>query len=184
MLAVFAPASSTADLEALRGPLGLDATPGGRDGVSLGSFVEVVDAVVTAGGLAIPAHADRVNGVFEQPETTLEQAFTCDSVFAMELLDPAFEKPQLYLDQQLAWTEVLGSDAHHCARQVGERYPGSHFTWVKMESPSLEGLRLALLDGPPSVARSDQETGDPNEHAPPALESADADSRSRSPPAG
>ena len=53
----------------------------------------------------------------------------------------------------------------------GQRYPGSHFTWVKMGTPSIEGLRLASLDGALSVRRSDQETSNPNEHAPLALES-------------
>ncbi len=40
-----------------------------------------------------------------------------------------------------------------------------------MEEPCIEGLRLALLDGPLSVRRSDQETCDPNKHAPLILES-------------
>ena len=34
--------------------------------------------------------------------------------------------------------------------------PGSHYTWIKMELPSIDGLRLALLDGERfSVRRSD-----------------------------
>src|SRR5579883_850467 len=41
---------------------------------------------------------------------------------------------------------------------------GSRFTWVKMGYPSIEGLRLALLDGTLSVKRSDQKTDDPNDH--------------------
>lgn len=170
LLAILEPSSSAADLDAVRGAAGLEATPGGSDGVTRGSFGEVVDAVVSAGGIAIPSHVDRVYGLFEQPAAALEQALSCENIFAMELLNPASRKPQLYLDKKLAWTEVLGSDAHHCTRHVGERYPGSHFTWVRMGSPSLAGLRLALLDVPLSVARSDQETGDPNRYAPRVLE--------------
>jgi hypothetical protein len=66
---------------------------------------------------------------------------------------------------------VTGSDSHHPSGSGGSRYPGSHFTWVKMGSPSIEGLRLALLDGPLSVLRSDQVSEDPNVHAPTVLES-------------
>ena len=48
---------------------------------------------------------------------------------------------------------VLGSDCHSFR---GTGIPGSRFTWVKMAKPTLEGLRLALLDGGGfSIRRSD-----------------------------
>ena len=51
---------------------------------------------------------------------------------------------------------MVGSDAHHPSGAAGSRFPGSHYTWVKMARPSLEGLRLALLDGGGfSIRRSD-----------------------------
>ncbi|EQD44688.1 PHP domain protein, partial [mine drainage metagenome] len=44
----------------------------------------------------------------------------------------------------------------------GEAVPGSRYTWVKMASPTLEGLRLALLDGNGvSIRRSDEGGFDP-----------------------
>ena len=58
---------------------------------------------------------------------------------------------------ELAWAEVLGSDSHHPEGETEENYPGSHYTWVKMTKPSLEGLRLALQDGGGfSIRRSDE----------------------------
>lgn len=46
------------------------------------------------------------------------------------------------------------------------------FTWIKMTKPELEGLRLALLDGPASLKPVHLETpGNPNEHANLAIES-------------
>ena len=70
---------------------------------------------------------------------------------------PAAEKPELYSQRKLAWAEVLGSDSHHPGGSAGHRFPGSHYTWVKMSQPSLEGLRLALLDGGGfSIRRSDE----------------------------
>ena len=53
---------------------------------------------------------------------------------------------------------MLGSDSHHPQAASGGRSPGSHYTWVKMAQPSLEGLRLALIDGQGfSVRRSDED---------------------------
>ena len=52
-------------------------------------------------------------------------------------------------------TRVLGSDCHTFQ---GKGIPGSRYTWVKMAKPTLEGLRLALLDGNEiSIRRSDDE---------------------------
>ena len=136
------------------------------------SFVEVVEAITAANGIAVPAHVDRRNRVFEELHgTTLEQILNCSDIFAMELVDPAFVKPQLYVDKNLYWTEILGSDAHHPSGDSDDRYPGSDFTWVKMGSPCIEGLRLALLDGALSVRRSDENVEDPNKHSPLILES-------------
>ncbi len=172
LLAIFDPSKITSsDLDALRGAVEYQGTPGQSDGVTRKSFIEVVDAVASAGGISIPAHADKENGLFKVTGMTFQQALGCKAIFAMEVVDPSFQKPQIYKDKKLNWTEVLGSDAHHPAGNAGQKYPGSHFTWVKMGSPSFNGLRLALLDGSLSVRRSDKEPGNPNEHAPLVLES-------------
>ncbi len=172
VLAIFASATTTSDLDSLLGAVGFDGTKGASDSVTNKPFCEVAEAVGKAGGIAIPAHVDRDRtGLLKLQGTTLEQALGSPDVFAMEVIDPSSAKPQLYHDKHLAWTEVLGSDSHHPSQNHDQQYPGSHFTWVKMGEPSLEGLRLALLDGPLSVRRSDQQTGDPNDHAALAIES-------------
>ena len=114
---------------------------------------------------------DKWNGLFELKGPTLNQVLESEDIVAMEMVDTAFSKPQLYVDAKLDWTEVLGSDAHHPSGEPGQRFPGSRFTWVKMGSPSIEGLRLALLDGLLSVRRSDDQGGEPNEHAALMIES-------------
>ncbi|MDA2937213.1 ABC transporter [Acidobacteria bacterium AH-259-A15] len=171
ILAILGCDKTTSDIDSLLGAAGFLGTKGLSNAVTHKSFVEVVDAVASAGGISIPAHVDKDNGLFEVTGTTLQQVLDREDIFAMELMNPAYQKPQSYIDTSLCWTEILGSDAHHPSGNVGQRYPGSHFTWVKMGSPSIEGLRLALLDGSLSVRRSDQETGNPNEHAPLVLES-------------
>ena len=54
--------------------------------------------------------------------------------------------------------EVHSSDSH-CVADLGRRY-----TWVKMTSPNLDGLRLALLDGPGSLLKTTgEDSHDPND---------------------
>ena len=172
LLAIFDPSKTSSDLDALRGAVEYGGTPGQSDDVTRKAFVDVINTVTSAGGIAIPAHVDEESGLFHrQKGNTLDQALNCKDIFAMELVDPASEKPQLYIDKGLRWAEILGSDSHHPSGVAGQSYPGSHFTWVKMGSPSVEGLRLALLDGELSIRRSDQDTDDPNEHAPLVLDS-------------
>jgi energy-coupling factor transporter ATP-binding protein EcfA2 len=171
LLAILGCEKATSDIDSLLGAVGFTGTKGSSDAVTNRSFVEVVRAIVSVGGIAIPAHVDEVNGLFRQTGTTLSQMLDCGDVFAMEMVGGSFQKPQPYLDKKLSWTEILGSDAHHPSGNLGQKFPGSRFTWVKMGSPSIEGLRLALLDGSLSVLRSEGTPSDPNDHAAMALES-------------
>jgi len=166
LLAILDPSFTTSDVDSLLGAVGFNGTKGRSDGVTTKSFTDVVEEIQRIGGIAIPAHVDGPNGLFTVFHgTTLRQILEIKTILAMEIVDPSFQKPQVYQDQGLRWTEVLGSDAHHPIDTTGQHFPGSHFTWVKMGTPSLEGLRLALLDGPLSVRRSDQQSEDPNKHA-------------------
>lgn len=171
LLAVLASDKTTSDVDSLLGAVGFSGTRGASDSVTSKSFGEVVAEVVRAGGIAIPAHVDSDNGLFGLPGTTLAQALTCNGVFAMEVLDPSAPLPAVYAEKKLHWTAILGSDSHHPSGNQGQQFPGSHFTWVKMGGPSLEGLRLALLDGSLSVRRCEAQEEDPNLHAPLVLES-------------
>ena len=88
---------------------------------------------------------------------TIRQVLDSTGILAMEVTDPDSDKPAIYLERNLIWAEVIGSDSHHPSDGSGANSPGSHYTWVKMAKPSLEGLRLALLDGGGfSIRRSDE----------------------------
>lgn len=165
LLAILDRGKTTSDVDSLLGAVGFTGVKGTSNAVTTKSFAEVARAVEQAGGIAVPAHVDGENGLFKLQGTTLAQALECGAVFAIEVVDPASARPNAYITKRLGWTELVGSDAHHPSAASGPRHPGSHFTWVKMGAPSIDGLRLALLDGPLSVRRSDQETGDPNRHA-------------------
>ena len=172
ILAIFDQHKTTSDIDSLLGAVAYRATKGKSDGCSGCSAVEVIDEISKSGGLAIPAHVDQACGLFTVFNgNTLEQVLDNKRVFAMEVIDPAQEKPQLYISKNLNWAEVLGTDSHHPYGTSGQRYPGSHFTWVKMSVPSYDGLRLALIDGALSLKRSDHFGGDPNAHGQLAIES-------------
>lgn len=163
LLAIFDVVVTAADIDSLLGAVGFSGTKGASDDVTSKSLAEVAAEIERAGGIAIPAHVDRPNGLFDRLKgSTLRQALSCDHVLALEVVDTDSVPPAVYSETQRGLTEILGSDSHHPSGNAGQRYPGSHFTWIKMGSPNLEGLRLALLDGESSVRRSDQETDDPN----------------------
>lgn len=164
ILAIFDPAKDGADVAALLGAVGNHGNRGESSRAVNCSPIEVIHKVVEVNALPVLAHVDGHSGAWELGGNTLTPLLECEGLFAMEVVDPGSEKPALYGQKHLRWAEVLGSDAHHPSGPEGARYPGSHWTWVKMAQPSLEGLRLALLDGEGfSVRRSDEpEPFDPN----------------------
>lgn len=171
ILAIFGTDKNTPDIDTLLGAVRCGANKGRSDGCSERSAVEVIEEITRLGGLAIPAHVDQAKGLFKEfYGNTLEQVLDNRSIFAMEVTDPAQTKPQLYINKDLNWAEVLGTDSHHPSGTGVQRFPGSHFTWVKMSEPSYEGLRLALIDGALSLKRSDRFTSDPNTHGQLAIE--------------
>jgi hypothetical protein len=173
VLALFDPSSTTADIDGLLGAVGYRGTKGSCDGVSEATAAGVLDEIRAAGGIGIPAHVDRANGLFRVAKgTSLKQILEVSGGFAMEVVDPTAPRPSTYSEVKHPWTEVLGSDAHHPTGTARQSFPGSHWTWVKMGSPTLDGLRLALLDGALSVQRSDDSSrGTPNDHSTLAIES-------------
>jgi hypothetical protein len=172
VLALFDSHTTTEKIAALLGAVGFTGAFGRSDDVTTKSFPEVISEIVQNGGIAIPAHVDENNGLFMKfSGTTLKQAIECPDLFAMELVDSTWAKPEIYADNKTSWTKVLGSDSHHPTGNAGQQYPGSRFTWVKMSAPCLEGLRLALLDGSLSIRRSEAVSVDPNAHGALMIES-------------
>ncbi|MEW6246514.1 MAG: TrlF family AAA-like ATPase [Nitrospirota bacterium] len=150
-------------LGAIKFPQG---TEGTSNAVSPLSSLEVIKAIAAEGGLPILAHADGPKGAFSVLQgLSLDQLLCSSELIGVEICDPMAPKPG-GLRNSLHLSEVLGSDSHHPNGQAGARFPGSHFTWIKMGTPSFEGLRLALLDGAPlSIRRSDRQPADPDRHA-------------------
>src|SRR5690606_17516154 len=85
LLAILHPSCTTSDIDSLLGAVGFNGTKGSSDNVTTMSLTGVVEAINRVGGIAIPAHVDGNNGLFELTGTTLAQALECESVFAMEV---------------------------------------------------------------------------------------------------
>ena len=156
ILAILDGDKRSADVDRLLGASRYQGDAGKSDMAADMAAIDVVKAITDAGGIPILAHVDGPSGAWGLAGNTLAPLLDLDDLFAMEVVDVNSEKPDLYRQRKLTWSEVLGSDSHRPVGETGVRFPGSHYTWVKMEKPSLEGLRLALLDGSGfSIRRSD-----------------------------
>ncbi len=164
LLAILSPSANGGDIDTLLGRTDYQGTKGASDGVTRKGAAEVVAAIREAGGIPIPAHVNGPKGLLRvgdgDPGTTALDANTIRQVFdepgivAMEVTELDWQTPVIYQERQVPWSQILGSDCHNFQ---GESAPGSRFTWVKMAAPSLDGLRLALLDGKGiSIRRSDE----------------------------
>lgn len=167
ILAILPENKGSSDISTLLGAVHFRANQGSCEICTDDPPKDIILEITKAGGIAIPAHVDDFCGIFKVLKgPTLDQILDIGEITAMEIIDRSYSKPEQYKSKKLNWSEVLGSDSHHSANQEGSsdgKYPGSHFTWIKMTKPTLEGLRLALLDGNDlSIKRSDEYFENPN----------------------
>ena len=66
LLAIFGSESSTSDIDTLLGTVLYDGTKGDSNGVTRKAAVEVAEAVLSAGGIPIPAHTDHILNVYSK----------------------------------------------------------------------------------------------------------------------
>lgn len=158
IIALFDPSAGGSKIISLLSKCGFSGQYGKTDDCTLQSCAAVIELIQQEGGIPILAHADADSGLFkDQNGVTLKQSLRADGLLAMELIDPAYALPAAYSELKLRLASVIGSDSHHPTSA------GKRFTWVKMESPSLEALRLALHDGEDGVRRFDTLPADPNQ---------------------
>lgn len=158
LLAIFDPSESSLHINKLLSSCDYDGTFGDSDSCTTKSFNDVVDIIHKMRGLAIPAHVDTIRGLFvEQEGNTLKKCLEANALLAIQVCDLSARKPQIYHESKLNLAEIAGSDSHH------PENVGSSYTWVKMELPNLEALRLALHDGEDGIKRSDSTNENPND---------------------
>ncbi|WP_421868847.1 TrlF family AAA-like ATPase [Motiliproteus sp.] len=159
VLGIFDPCATSADISAVIGASKFRGTKGDSDSVAEESAENVIKEIISAGGVAIPAHIDMKAGLCQQHSShTIKQV--CTHANAVEIIFPDQERADAplsrYTNLSIDLPSIIGSDAHH-PNDIGRAY-----TWVKMSTPTIEGLKLALVDGSSSIIRSDNETTDPN----------------------
>ena len=164
LLAIFDPSETADTVTKLLGSVGYKGQLGRSDDVTQKSATEVAQAVLEAGGIPVPAHADGPKGLLQVKDgthkpflnaSTVRQFMAVDGLLAVEWVDANHPPPECVKREFENLAHVLGSDCHSFR---GDSAPGSRYTWIKMAQPRLEGLRLALLDGNGvSVRRSDKQ---------------------------
>lgn len=166
LLAIFDPSATSQTISDLLARVEYEGTRGDSDGVTRAGASEVIERVLASGGIAIPAHVDGDKGLLQvEPGTskclldtlTVKQVLQEKGILALEWTSHTSPKPKVLDELKLSFASVVGSDCHSFQGTV---VPGSRYTWIKMAQPSLEGLRLSLLDGQDvSVKRSDERRG-------------------------
>lgn len=170
VLAIYPENKEQSIIDNLLGAIHYGGSKGESDGCSEESFTKVVEEIVKGGGIAIPAHCNDTKGIFKSCSgTTLEQNIKCSNIFAAEITEKDYAFPQLYVDKKIEWCRILGSDAHHPTGNDGEKFHGSHYTWVKMSELTFNELKLSLQDGKMSVICSDEVNGNPNDFSQPII---------------
>lgn len=164
LLAIFDPQDSEEAVNGVLHQAGYGGARGTSSTTTTKSFHDVCEIIVKAGGLAIPAHAADKWGILTAEQRTLAQIRESGKVIAVELTGTT----GIVEAERAGWVPVLGSDAHHlddatCPPGIIAKYPGSHYTWMKMQKLTLNGVRLALADGRGSTRRSIDEIADPND---------------------
>ena len=168
VLAIFGPEATTSDIDTLLGKVGYAGTKGDSNAETSHSLQDVIQKILDSNAIPIPAHADSAKGLLRVNTGTREcalstlmvkQALDVEGLLAVEWCSPSNPWPSALERDARRFAQILGSDCHTFR---GANEPGTRYTWVKMACPTLEGLRLALLDGNDvSVRRSDAAPFDP-----------------------
>lgn len=131
---------------------------GNTDDTTELTFTQVVEIILQNNGLAIPAHVDQEAGLFKAANgIALKKYLKCEGLLAMQVCDLNYEKPSAYKELKLNLTELAGSDSHR-PEQVGNNY-----TWIKMDQPNIDALKLALHDGEDGVIHFGKNVQNPND---------------------
>ena len=150
ILAIFGKDKDESHIDRLLGAVDYRDTKEKKSGLANKSTTEIINEITKLEGIPIPAHVDGPKGMFVQlTGSGLEKVLDNKNIYAMELCKSSYQKPQLYIDKKLELTEIIGSDVHDFSQETF-----GTFTWVKMDEPSIEGLKLALQDGDVSVNRN------------------------------
>lgn len=145
ILGILDPSKGSTEVSALVGACGYRGQHGDSETCANETPINIVKTIEeTFHGVAILAHVDTAKGFWSIPPQDGNHILDRDRMLAVEQRAFAAFPPQWIADRKPLLTHVAGSDCHF--RNPGD-IPGAGFTWIKMGQPSIEGLRMALLDG-------------------------------------
>lgn len=147
ILAIFDPSSGSSEVNDLLVKLDI---PRENWGETQGVFTrkqlsDVIDIINQSGAIAIPAHANGDRGIFKLEGNFLLTLTDNEHIIAIENEGTISQWPELI---KAKWVQILGSDCHQIPGLIPHK-----FTWIKMRTPTLEGLKLAFIDGRSSVKK-------------------------------
>ncbi len=156
LLVLFEPGTKQQKIEQFITAAGYLGAFGDANGISSQTLHQILTQVVGLpefNCIPIAAHADKDKGLLQTKENSqapvasdrnLIKVFDTGILNTIEVVNTTANKPASYIQKKLNLSEVVGSDSHGFR---GKDKPGSSYTWVKMETPTLESLKLALIDG-------------------------------------
>ena len=118
LLALLDTHRGTSDIDTLLGLVEYVGNKGNSDDVTTKSAIEVVEAVLSAGAIPIPAHSDGPKGLLRLVDdeeslrtvldpNTIRQVLDSTGILAMEVTDPDSDKPAIYLELNPMWPRFL-----------------------------------------------------------------------------
>lgn len=167
VLVIFDPTSPATDVSRILETAGYSREREGceKTPADLGIF-PFIEAIQSKGVqcIVIPAHVNGRKGLLDEsvPFDTRKRALNHPLIYALECQHSKSEDWDLsnYGVGDKGFATIYGSDSHS-AGEIGRRT-----TWVRMQSPTLDGLRIALLDGKTSVKEYIRGKPDPGPKSP------------------
>lgn len=144
LLAIFDPSKDSDTITRFMGAVGINVDKERYQDASADmSFTEVVRKIADMEGIAIPAHIDSEKGLLcncKNTNSEIKKIF--NSISTIELVElSSIREYETQLQNIVKKKAVVqGSDAH------SPDDLGSRFTWIKMSYPTINELRLSLLD--------------------------------------
>ena len=157
LIAVLDTDKTSQDIAALVGACGYQGRFGDSNAVTSKGFEGVVDVIHQFNGIAIAAHIDCESGLLCETNSDITRRQFLEKVDAVQVrdLNNAVQRisgsDTLKILKSLA--QVQASDNHDA-----QALKADCFTWVKLTTPDLQGLKLALAEPELSICRSDKST--------------------------
>jgi histidinol phosphatase-like PHP family hydrolase len=164
VLVILDPKHGTQEISALLGTTISAGHFGSHEVKSSESVETLLERLKSQDYIVIPAHVNGPKGLLENTvdARTRKAVLQHDMIYAVESFwkTPIVFDPNSHGVPKRQIVTVYGSDSHE-KRDIGVRS-----TWVRMSEPTLDGLRVALLDGAASVRKFDDDLPNPGPHSP------------------